>query len=316
MKALIIAASVGLLLSACGDDKAAGDVIELKTQKDKLSYAVGADHAKQLVQDRSFADYNKEKIIEGFDVGLHNEAAFDVGCQQTLQQMFQGRSVDPKYLEEGSLAIGKLMGSNFLKGWKQDNFIQRFNLDMVKTGFVCALNGTDTLIQLSERQKLVSGIIGELNEKVMAQSMRKETAFFTNVKLIPGVKEIGNGIYVETLKEGKGGSPAVGDDVESRYVLISPKGDTLESSLAAEKAGQPIPAFSLNRVIQGWAIAFPHLKKGGKYRLYVPQGLAYGANPPQGSPIEPFSPLIFYVELVNFGKPGTLVKPQPGMAGM
>lgn len=314
MRLLITLSLVGLL-AACGDDAATADAVELKTNKDKMSYVVGADHAQQLLQDKNFANYDKEKIMEGFEIGLKDENAFGPECNQTLQSMFgyQGMEFDPAFKTEGSLCIGKALGSYFLSGWKQENFIKKFDLEMVKYGFESALNSNDTLVDKMERDQMIEKLIGDLNQKIMANAQKNELAFFNKVKQIKNTKEIGNGIYLETIKEGTGGSPAIGDDVQARYILISPKGDTLESSLAGEKMGQPIPAFSLNGVIQGWSIAFPKLKKGGKYRLYVPQGLAYGANPPQGSPIERFSPLIFYVELVNYGKPGTLVKPQPQM---
>jgi FKBP-type peptidyl-prolyl cis-trans isomerase len=314
MKTITALAFAGLVLSACGDDASEANTVELKTEKDKLSYAVGADHAKQLLNDPGFANYDKAKIIEGFDAGLENAEAFDMACRQTLQSMMgHGGSFNPAYKEEGSLCIGKALGSFFVNGWKQENFISRFDLNMVKTGFKLALDKGDTLIPMEERDKMIMSLIGELNEKVFASATKKETQFFSKVRAIKGIKEIGNGIYLETLAEGKGGSPAVGDDVEAHYALLSPKGDTLESSIGAANMGQPTPTFSLNQVIQGWSIAFPQLKKGGKYRLYVPQGLAYGGNPPQGSPIERFSPLVFYIELVNYGKPGSLVAPQPQM---
>ena len=314
MRLLITLSLVGLL-AACGDEAATADAVELKTNKDKMSYVVGADHAQQLLQDKNFANYDKEKIMEGFEIGLKDENAFGPECNQTLQSMFgyQGMEFDLAFKTEGSLCIGKALGSYFLSGWKQENFIKKFDLEMVKYGFESALNSNDTLVDKMERDQMIEKLIGDLNQKIMANAQKNELAFFNKVKQIKNTKEIGNGIYLETIKEGTGGSTAIGDDVQARYILISPKGDTLESSLAGEKMGQPIPAFSLNGVIQGWSIAFPKLKKGGKYRLYVPQGLAYGANPPQGSPIERFSPLIFYVELVNYGKPGTLVKPQPQM---
>jgi len=38
---------------------------------------------------------------------------------------------------------------------------------------------------------------------------------------------------------------------------------------------------------------------GSKYRLYIPQNLAYGANPHPGGPIQPFSTLLFDVELLG-----------------
>jgi FKBP-type peptidyl-prolyl cis-trans isomerase FklB len=41
------------------------------------------------------------------------------------------------------------------------------------------------------------------------------------------------------------------------------------------------------------------MNEGSKYRLYIPQELAYGAHPHPGGPIQPFSALIFDVELLQ-----------------
>jgi FKBP-type peptidyl-prolyl cis-trans isomerase FklB len=38
---------------------------------------------------------------------------------------------------------------------------------------------------------------------------------------------------------------------------------------------------------------------GSKYKLYIPQELAYGANPHPGGAIKPFAALIFEVELLD-----------------
>jgi FKBP-type peptidyl-prolyl cis-trans isomerase len=38
---------------------------------------------------------------------------------------------------------------------------------------------------------------------------------------------------------------------------------------------------------------------GSKWQLFIPPGLAYGANPPRGSNIPPNSVLIFDIELLE-----------------
>ena len=86
------------------------------------------------------------------------------------------------------------------------------------------------------------------------------------------------------------------DDVEAHYILTNAVGDTMESSF---DRGQPLK-ISLQSVIPGWTMSFPQLKKGGKYRLFIPSELAYK----QGA-------LCFYIELVNYGKAGTIVPAQP-----
>ena len=67
---------------------------------------------------------------------------------------------------------------------------------------------------------------------------------------------------------------------------------------SSKERGTPA-SFGVNQVIPGWTEALQLMSKGAKYRLYIPQELAYGANPHPGGPIKPFSALIFDVELIE-----------------
>ena len=100
---------------------------------------------------------------------------------------------------------------------------------------------------------------------------------------------------------------------KAHYVLMNSRGEQLENSYMASMQGRPAPAFSLNGVIQGWQEGVPEMKKGGKYRLYVPYNLAYGETGNQGIP--PYETLTFEMEILEVGEPGTLLKPNP-MGGM
>jgi len=60
-----------------------------------------------------------------------------------------------------------------------------------------------------------------------------------------------------------------------------------------------LPAtFGVHQVIKGWTEALQLMPVGSKYRLYIPQDLAYGAHPHPGGAIKPFMALIFDVELI------------------
>ncbi|MFD2921192.1 FKBP-type peptidyl-prolyl cis-trans isomerase [Terrimonas rubra] len=61
-----------------------------------------------------------------------------------------------------------------------------------------------------------------------------------------------------------------------------------------------------NGLIRGMEDGLLLFKKGGKGTIYIPGHLAYGANPPAGSPFKPFDALAFDVEIVDVKeKPAT-----------
>lgn len=310
MKKWWIALFAGAILTACGDDAANKEAaIELKTQKEKNSFAVGAAYAQQLLEDPNFDQYDKKSLLKGFTSGLSDNTAFDMSCQQCIQTALgHGGGVDPSNSGQVSDCIGRLLGTQFASEWKQEGYIKQFDMSVVKKGFELALNGGDTIMSMEDRDGIVQHLTGERNQKVFNRANRDEAIFFAKIAKIKGIRDLGNGLYAEVLSEGNGGSPAMGDDVLANYILTLPKGDTIESSFEAVKAGYPLQAFNLGGVVAGWSMAFPKFKKGGKYRLYVPQGLGYGGNVRPGSPIPAFSPLIFYIELIDYGKPGSLVK--------
>ena len=60
----------------------------------------------------------------------------------------------------------------------------------------------------------------------------------------------------------------------------------------------PTATFALNRLIVGWQIGVPLIKKGGSIRLIVPSGLAYGSSSP-GLGIPKNAVLDFTIDLID-----------------
>lgn len=304
MKKYIVPFVLGLFLVSCGEtEEQTEKAPDLHNFKLRVSYALGADHAAQLIEsgDPNADKYDKEQIIKGFAIGLGMdiEEAATPENEAILEKLIgpSRQEFHAEYNEEGSLCIGKLMGSYFSSGWKKNKAYDQFDIDMVKYGFKQGLYKTDTLIGRAERAEIIQSFVTDVTNKAKAEAMSKEKPFFEKVKAMKGIEALPEGMYLETIKPGNGGKPSPGDDVLVDYILTNMDGDTIESSFEGKKLGREMPAFSLNGVIRGWSLGFPYLKKGGTYRLYVPTELAYGKEP-----------LVFYIELKDFGKPGTLVK--------
>ncbi len=310
MRKFIYLSLVSLLVVSCSNDKSE-DVIELMTFKDKLSYSLGADHARAISEsgDPNYGKYALDKMVEGFRQGLKDTSAFDATCKNTLLKLYggNGRSFDPKYAEKGSECVGRLSGVIFNSSWTKNKGLNKIDLEKVIAGFSHGLAKKDTLINRQEQSMMIQNFmfdIYKLNGINMVEKAKK----------IKGAIITPNGVVVETLQDGSGTKPAKGDDVLAHYVLMNASGDTLQSSFEmVEKYKQPLTAFSLGAVIAGWQEGIPLMKKGGKYKLYVPYHLAYGEqgmyNPQtKNYDIPPFQSLVFYIELINHGKPGTLTK--------
>ena len=73
-------------------------------------------------------------------------------------------------------------------------------------------------------------------------------------------------------------------------------GETFDSSY---DRGEPIE-FGLNQVIPGWTEGLQLMSVGSKFKFFIPQELAYGANPQPGGIIKPYMALVFEVELLDF----------------
>lgn len=308
----LIVPAICLVLASCKGNKAADEEsVALNTFKDKLSYALGADHAHSISESKDpyFDRYDIDELVKGFENGVKNEKAFDEACNATMRKLYgpAGQSFDSTYVKQGSNCLGKLSGVVFLTSWKSKKALEKIDLKMAAIGFRHALLKKDTLVKKDEQASMIRTFFDDLNKMNGEKLLEK-------AKQIPGAKVTPQGMIIETLAEGTGGSPAKGDDVLAHYVLINSLGDTLQSSFEMVKMyQQPLNAFSLNDVVPGWKEGIPMLKKGGKYRLYLPYNMAWGDqgmfNPNTGAyDIQPYESLVFYIELIDYGKPGTLTK--------
>lgn len=105
------------------------------------------------------------------------------------------------------------------------------------------------------------------------------------------------GIEIETVKAGTGGSPTKADVALINYVGRLASGKEFDRG---ERAVLP-----LETVIPGFSEGLSKMQKGGKYVLEIPAEKAYGAdekrNPQTGEVVIPAnSDLVFEIELIDY----------------
>ena len=102
---------------------------------------------------------------------------------------------------------------------------------------------------------------------------------------------LGSGLFYVNEVTGTGKNPDPSSKVHVAYRGYFTNGKVFDES---DSAGI---TFGLNQVIQGWNMGIPFFKEGGRGKLLIPSGLAYGSEGRPGIPAN--SVLIFDIHLID-----------------
>jgi FKBP-type peptidyl-prolyl cis-trans isomerase FklB len=158
-----------------------------------------------------------------------------------------------------------------------------------------AFAGKEPLYTPEMANTIIQNYLQTTGEAKFGQNKEAGEAFLNENKTKEGIHITATGLQYEILTEGNGNKPAATDSVTVHYHGTLIDGTVFDSSVMR---GQPA-TFGVHQVIPGWTEALQLMNQGAKFRLYIPQELAYGANPHPGGPIKPYSALIFDVELLE-----------------
>lgn len=104
-----------------------------------------------------------------------------------------------------------------------------------------------------------------------------------------------SGVYYMIDEPGSDDHPKLSSFVTVHYRGSSLDGVVFESSF---ESGKPLK-ITLGQLIAGWKEGIPLIGKGGKIKLIIPSGMAYGARA-LSQEVGPNSVLIFDIELLDF----------------
>lgn len=116
-------------------------------------------------------------------------------------------------------------------------------------------------------------------------------------------------VTVETVAAGSG--PLI---TEMDGVIIEYTGRTEDGTVFDSTEGRGPAPFLVMQVVPGFRQALTQMQQGGRYKIVIPGRLAYGRNPPQGSPIGVNEDLSFDVHVLQVAPNAavTLGGPQQG----
>ncbi|NUY55695.1 peptidylprolyl isomerase [Salinivibrio sp. MA427] len=194
--------------------------------------------------------------------------------------------------QKASYGIGLQMGQQ-LAG----SGLEGLNVDAIAKGISTALAGEMPEIEIDD----INNALRELHTK--AEEVRQEAAkaqaaegdtFLADNAKRDEVTVTESGLQYEVLVQGDGDIPTSDKQVRVHYHGQLIDGSVFDSSVTR---GEPVE-FPVTGVIKGWVEALQMMPVGSKWKLYVPQDLAYGERG-AGAAIPPFAALVFEVELLD-----------------
>ena len=193
--------------------------------------------------------------------------------------------------DKSSYSVGVQMG-NAIKAGKD-----LLNIEMLIKGLTDVLNGAALAMQDDECQVAFRKWQQDVQQADADRLGTEGKVFLEENGKKEGVVTLPSGLQYKVLKAGSGASPGPVDTVKTQYAGRLVDGTEFDSSI---KRNEPFVT-PVNRVIPGWTEALQLMKEGDKWELYIPQGLAYGAQG-AGNVIPPYSTLIFEMELLEVVK--------------
>jgi FKBP-type peptidyl-prolyl cis-trans isomerase len=236
----------------------------------------------------------KMKKITLTIIGALALVACDNGAEETTQITLTSN------IDSVSYAIGSSQAKGML------GQIPELSVESFMAGYKDFADSATLLIAEEEAQGIIQVWSQKKQMEQMAQQQKEQEEMYGGAKLEgekfmeenktkEGVQVTASGIQYIVIKEGKGKQPIATSNVTVHYHGTTPDGTVFDSSVDRNEPA----TFALNQVIPGWTEGVALMKEGAKYKFFIPQELAYGANPRPGGPITPFMPLVFEIELIK-----------------
>ena len=270
----------------------------LKSDVDSMSYAIG------LTQTQGLKEYLVDRLqidtayMNDFIKGLNDGA--NAGDDKKKAAYYAG------------IQIGQQISTQMMPGINREVFgndsTKTISLKNFMAGFVAGTTGKNQMMDMDKAQLTMESLMRkvkaetalqefgankEAGEKFLAENGKKEDVKTLEVEYdqLDGTKGK-SFIQYRVIKEGSGAMPK-----DTSMVKVHYEGKTIDGKVFDSSYGKEPADMRVNQVIKGFTQALVHMPEGSIWEVYIPQELAYGER--QAREIQPFSALIFKIELLN-----------------
>jgi len=192
-------------------------------------------------------------------------------------------------------SVSYAVGMSVANYYKKEG-IKTLNATIVAKGINDMLGGKTMLLSDQAANSVMNNYLTMVKGEKSKPNIEAGQKCIAENKSKPGIITTASGLQYQVMREGDGDKPTLQDSVTCHYRGYFLDGKDFDNSYSR---GEPI-TFALNGVIPGWTEGLQLMKKGSKYKFWIPYNLAYG--PSDYSSIPGGSLLIFEVELLEVRK--------------
>jgi len=264
----------------------------LNTKTDSLNYTMGVANG-DGIKNFYFKDKPLEECISVFMKYL--DAGF------TADSQFVKPDSSNKYA--AIIEIGNKVGTA-LKAQISTGLMGvpslKIDFQIIKKGLEDGLRDDYSLMSPENSQRYLQVTMVKIRQQNLSPEDKFNKAaceeFLSKNKLRKEVITTQSGLQYEIIKKGNDIFPSEASRVKVLYLGKKIDGTVIDDR---SKPDQAI-VFKLSETIKGWIEAIQLMSVGSKFKIYIPQELAYGII--KKGEIKPYSALIFDIELLSIEK--------------
>lgn len=265
--------------------------------------AGSSDSSSTKVDTEITAEGKEASYAYGINLGIGTKMAQAQPGQDSINYAEMKKGIydflkDPK--GQNSYSYGLNIGNQIQAALENKMLKGNLDQDEIILGMMDYLEKKDLRISKDSIQLVMQRFYQNLMLKSGEENTKKSKAFMDSISKAEGITVLPSGLAYKVISDGEGEKPELGDRIKVRYTGKTIDGEVFDST-DKNNQGKPLEILlQEGSLIHGWIEGAQLMSKGGKYELYIPADLAYGAN--GSGEIEPNEALIFEMELVDFTK--------------
>ncbi len=297
-KKLIMIASMVVIIAAGGyalmqTGLLSGGKPSLENGSDSVSYCLGVMEGKYLSE--KFDTVNLEGLKKGVMEATRTSTA-DMPESQIMVKYLRNNSkaftykASTYYNEEECFGMFRAYGAYLFKITDADR-IYNISNKLFFQGLKASVTNQDLVIDFEQAVRFSSSYAGNNGAMASAKNIAAEKMFFKDLAGRSAIRSTPGGVYYEVITEGFGRIPALKSTIRLKYAIRDMNGTLITS--------EDNRYLFMKDLMPGWVDVFKIMKEGSVYKVYVPSGLAYGANGLTPDNIEPYTTLVCDMELLG-----------------